>query len=93
MAILAYIGILIIIPFLTESHKDPFVKFHIKQGLLLLIGWIAIWVVSFIPVIFLFSWILWLLLVVFMIIGIVNAASGKQKELPIIGHLASGFNF
>ena len=32
-------------------------------------------------------------LVVIDIIGIINAASGKQKELPIIGQFARSFNF
>ncbi|HOE15288.1 MAG TPA: hypothetical protein PLH82_01145 [Candidatus Paceibacterota bacterium] len=40
MAILAYI--LFFIPLLTDSKKDPFVKYHVKQGLVLFIGGILI---------------------------------------------------
>ena len=37
MGIFAYLWILILIPFLTESKNDPFVKYHLKQGLALII--------------------------------------------------------
>lgn len=37
MAIFAYLGIFIIVPFLTDSKNNPFVKFHLKQGLALLV--------------------------------------------------------
>ena len=37
MAVLAYLGILILVPFLTDAKKDPFVKFHLKQGVALII--------------------------------------------------------
>ena len=94
MAILAYLGILIVIPFLTEAHKDPFVKFHIKQGLVLLITDVIASVIAAIPILgWIASPIIWLICVVLLIMGIVNAASGKEKELPIIGKFASHFNF
>lgn len=94
MAILAYLGILIVIPFLTEAHKDPFVKFHIKQGLVLIIAWFAAGIILAIPIL---GWIvgavLWIFLVVAFIMGIVNAATGKMKELPLIGKFAHNFHF
>ena len=95
MGILAYLGILIIIPFLVDK-EDPFVKFHIKQGLLLLIIEIIIWAVGY-------SYILWqlwplielinLAVLILAIMGIVNVAQGKQKELPLIGSWARSFRF
>jgi uncharacterized membrane protein len=93
MAILAYLGILIIIPFLTDAKKDPFVKFHLKQGLVLIIAWIIISALKSIPLGFTINWILWILLVIFMLIGVINAANGREKELPLIGHFAKNFNF
>lgn len=93
MAILAYLGILIIIPFLAESHKDPFVKFHLKQGLVLIITEVIAWFLWIVPLGFLIAWLVWLCIFVLIIIGVVNAASGKQKELPVIGHFSSKFNF
>ncbi len=89
MAILAYLGILVIIPLLTEAKNDPFVKFHIKQGLVMLVFWVLGSVVFWVPV---FGWLLWLAVVVLTIIGISNAHNGRQKELPVVGHFASNFN-
>ena len=102
MAILAYFGILIIIPILVAKN-DSFVKFHIKQGLALLITAIVLWILFFpasiflaalrIPLIGLFFPLIWLLVFLFFIIGVINAATGKTKELPLIGGFGSKFNF
>ncbi len=93
MGVLAYLGILIIIPFLM-AKDDPFVKFHIKQGLLLVIVEIAVFVLGNA------MWQLWMFLnlanlaaLVFSIIGIVNVVQGNQKELPLIGSLSKNFTF
>ena len=93
MAILCYFGILVLIPFLTDAKNDPFVKFHIKQGLVLLIAYLIIGVITALPVI---GWIVggvaWILLLILFIMGIINAASGKEVELPVIGKFGSSFN-
>ncbi|MEK7613820.1 MAG: hypothetical protein AAB439_03055 [Patescibacteria group bacterium] len=93
MAILSYISVLVIIPFLT-AKDDAFVAFHIKQGLVLLVIAIAAWVVASM------LWILWPIAqvvnfaaLVLAIIGIVNAAQGKEKELPLVGSYAKYFKF
>jgi len=39
MAIVAYI--LFFIPLLTDAKKDPFVKYHVKQGLVIFLAWIS----------------------------------------------------
>lgn len=94
MAVLAYLGILIIIPFLTEAHKDPFVKFHLKQGVILIIFEVIGWFVGIVPVLGWFiGWLIWLVALVFIVIGIVNAASSAEKELPVIGQYAKSLNF
>ena len=89
MAVLSYVGILVVIPIIL-AKDDPFVKFHIKQGLVLLGIEIITWVV-----VGMFIWQLWMLVhlvnlavLVLAIVGIVNAVQGKQKELPIVGSLA-----
>jgi len=46
MAIIAYIGILFIIPLLTGDYKkSPFLKFHTNQGFVLFLTAIALWIV------------------------------------------------
>jgi uncharacterized membrane protein len=89
MAILCYLGILVLIPLLTEAKKDPFVNFHIRQGLVLLIAWVLGSFLFWVPV---FGWLLWAFTVIMIIIGIMNVTSGQQKELPLIGHLGRSFH-
>jgi uncharacterized membrane protein len=89
MAILCYLGILVLIPLLTEAKKDAFVNFHIRQGLVLLIAWVLGSFLFWVPV---FGWLLWAFTLVMMILGIMNAANGQQKELPLIGHLGRNFH-
>jgi uncharacterized membrane protein len=94
MAVLAYLGILIIVPFLTDAKNDPFVKYHLKQGLVLIIFEVITWFVEVIPFIgYMIGWLLWLATLVLIIIGIMNAAQNKEQELPVIGQYAKNFNF
>ena len=81
MAILCYLGILWLIPFLT-AKESPFVKYHLNQGLTLLIVGLATAVVSWIPVI---GWLCGVVVFALAIIGIVNVVNGKAQELPVIG--------
>lgn len=88
-AILSYLGILILVPLLSEdAKKSPFAKFHLNQGLVLLIAAIAINMVWIIPVL---GWIVGfvgsLFLFVIWIMGIVAAANGDMKRLPLIGNI------
>ena len=97
MAILAYFGILVLIP-IFAAKDSKFARYHSNQGLILCsvgilysigysilssiilaISWRLYWLVSIIG-------ILGLALLVWFVIGIINAASGKAKELPFIGH-------
>lgn len=91
IALLSYLGILVIVPLLTAKN-DPFVKYHVKQGLTLLIAWIAISFVAWIPIL---GWLVgalgWLVCIVLTIIGIINVIQGKEKQLPLIGQFAERF--
>ena len=92
MAVLAYIGILVLVPLLA-APKSKYARYHSNQGLMLFIAEICLGVVigifSWIPVLNIIIGILGglvsLLLFVFAIIGIVNACQGKAKGLPIFG--------
>jgi uncharacterized membrane protein len=98
MAFLSYLSILVIVPLVTDAKNDPFVKYHIKQGLALLIfeviGWLIGGVIGFIP---LLGWLIielwWLTDIVLIIIGLINVANGKEKPLPLIGQYAKNFSF
>ncbi|MCQ2118468.1 MAG: histidinol dehydrogenase [Bacteroidales bacterium] len=84
-AILAYLGILVLIP-LFVAKDSKFARFHTNQGLVLFLLGIGVSVVSYIPVIRWFAGLLGLVLFAFMIIGIIYAAQGKAKELPVVGN-------
>lgn len=92
MALLSYIGILVVIP-LISAKDDPFVKFHIKQGLTLLVIMMVAWMFGFIPFI---GWFVAAITtlggLVLMIIGILNAVNGKEEPLPLIGHWGDHFH-
>jgi uncharacterized membrane protein len=94
IAVFAYLWILIIIPFLTDAKSDPFVKYHLKQGLALILLELVGWVISWFPFVGWFvGWIISLVALVLAIIGIINVLNGQEKELPLIGHYAKNFNF
>ena len=90
MAVVAYI--LFFVPLLTDAKNDAFVKFHVKQGLVLFIAWVAIYILSMIPVLALLSLPLYIVMFVFWIMGIMNAVNGKTEKLPVIGQYADRFN-
>ena len=95
MAILAYIGILCLIPFFAEKN-NKYVVYHAKQGLnLFLIEVIASVAVGFFSAVAAFLWFLLFFVGILSfavsagsfalsIIGIINVCNGKAKELPII---------
>ena len=98
MAVLSYLGILVLIPILA-AKDSPFAKFHATQGLNLLIVSVAWSIVSgiigailgaigvtFLSVMWsIITWLVSIVIFLTMVIGIINAAQGKAKELPIIG--------
>ena len=91
-AILSYIGILFVVG-LIAAPKSKFARFHANQGLVLFIIEIALGIVSgivsFIPVVSgIVRAVVGLISLVYMVIGICNSASGKAKELPVIGSIS-----
>lgn len=88
-AIIGYLGILFLVPLLAKKD-NKFALYHTKQGLILFIAEIVVAIVAgilgFIPVLgIIIMWLLWLAILVLFIIGIINAATGKYKALPVIG--------
>ena len=89
MAVLAYIGILFLIPLLAAPNSR-FARFHANQGLVLFLAEVVLGaaggVLGLIPFVgWIISGAIGIVCLAFMIIGIVNAANGKAKELPLIG--------
>lgn len=93
MGIFAYCGPLLIISYVS-AKDDAFIKFHIKQGLVLLSIEVGVWILGMI------IWALMPLLtlidlaaLVFAIIGIMNVLNGKEEPLPFVGAYSRYFNF
>jgi len=90
MAIIAYF--IFFVPLLTEAKNDPFVKYHVKQGLALFIVAVANSLIgSFVPFWLLFRGFVGIGLLVLWIMGLVNAANGKMQPVPVVGKLAEQY--
>lgn len=85
LSILAYINILFLVPLLAAPNSK-FARFHANQGLVLFLAELIASVVCSVPFL---GWIaggvMSVIVVVLAILGIVAAAKGEMKELPIIG--------
>jgi uncharacterized membrane protein len=88
IAAIGYLCILFLVP-LLGAKKSPFAQFHAKQGLMLFIGWVVIWVIGLIPIL---GWIIGflgtLLLAVISLIGLIKALQGEAWEIPFVADLA-----
>ncbi|MFA5052086.1 MAG: DUF4870 domain-containing protein [Patescibacteria group bacterium] len=80
MAALSYVWILSVIMLILKKD-DEFVKFHAKQGLILFL-------ISFVGVIPVIGWFVWIIVVIAMIIGFIKALSGERFKVPLVGDLA-----
>jgi len=102
MAILAYIFFLI--PLLA-ARSNKFAMYHTEQALInVIICWGAYIVLTILAIILgnlasfiacgisIISYIIWLAYLVFFIMGLLNAAGGKVKELPVIGSYGAKLN-
>lgn len=95
MAILAYLSWLVLIP-LIAAPQSKFARFHANQGLVLaIIGTIWGVVTGIFAAIPFVGWIISAIMgvasiafLILMIMGIVNAANGEAKELPVIGKIS-----
>jgi len=99
MAILAYLGFLVLVPILA-AKESRFARFHANQGLVLFIATIAVYIVIAIlaAILMVISWklaslvtilnaVVWIGVLVLVVLGIINAAKGEMKELPLIGSI------
>ena len=84
-AILAYLSLLCIVPLIMKKEND-FVLFHGKQGLVIFVGEVAVFIISII-----FPWLLKpgvFILLVASFLGIIAVLKGQYLKLPIITEIA-----
>lgn len=104
VSILGYLGILFLIPLLV-AKDSPFAKFHANQGLLAFLVALGLntasgLICTVLGLIHLGSLaalvapLIGLVTLAFTVLGIINVAQGKAKELPLIGqfHLLDSEN-
>ena len=97
VSMLAYLGILVLVP-LFAAKNDAFARYHANQGLVLAIAECACaQVISILCALLLVvSWrvavivgaalsVVWLGFLALSVLGLINAAAGKKKTLPVIG--------
>jgi uncharacterized membrane protein len=90
MGVLCYLGPLVIIPYMT-ALDNPFVKFHVKQGIVLFGLEVILYIAG---TMFLFNGLYPIIMLlnlgtlILTIIGIVNVVSKKEVALPLIGQFA-----
>jgi uncharacterized membrane protein len=93
ITILSYFGILWIVSYILYGNKkSEYNAFHLRQGLGLIILYFVVmilaYILAYIPIL---GWLvilgLYILLFVFWIMGVIGAAQGTQKPLPLVGKL------
>ncbi len=90
MASLSYMGILVLIPIFAGATGHPFVKFHVKQGLVILVGEILAIIITF--------WLsyvgglLFLLMLIASIAGLLRSTQEQKWYIPGIGAVAELFD-
>lgn len=99
LSLFSYLGLLFLIPLLAAPNS-PFARFHVNQGVVLflfdIVSGIAVGIISAIVVWIPFVGVILIGLLgaaisicslIFTILGIINAVTGKAKELPLIGKI------
>lgn len=94
---LSYIGPLILVPllFTALAKNHPFVRFHLKQGLILILCWTAFIIISIMlaRISFLawldipFSLLAIISIVILAIVGVMNSVDGYENDLPFVGKI------
>jgi len=89
-AFLCYLfGFITGIVFLVVEKKSSFVKFHAMQSTITFLGLFVIsFVISWIPIINLLVYPIWLLSLILWLILMIKALKGERYLLPIVGKMA-----
>jgi uncharacterized membrane protein len=95
MLVLSYLGILALVPLITEKN-DREVQWHARHGLVLLVAYLILTVGLFIAslvigIVGMLQLPLWLGYIVVIILCITNAVSGKRFLIPGLSDYAQKF--
>lgn len=88
-----FLGIIGFVIVLLTKKDNKYAMFYAKQGLVLTIAWVILWIIGIIPIL---GWIILILgeilMLVLWVIGWIYALSGKEKHIPLIGQFADRFD-
>lgn len=91
-AFIGYWWILFLVPLLGKKD-NKFALFHGKQGMVLFVFWIVVWIISFIPFIgVVLGFLGWIIGVILAIIGMVKSLQGEYWKMPVLGDIAEKIN-
>lgn len=90
---IGYLWILFLVPLILKKN-NAFCQFHAKQGLVLFIFSLIVSILGALP---LLGWLIilplgWIIIVIFSLLGFVNALQGKEWEMPYLGKYAKKIN-
>ena len=83
IAAFGYEWILSVVGSFSKRHS-PFVQCHAKQGMVLFVASILVWLIPFV------GKLLELIILALCVLGFLAAAQGQWKDLPLVGPLARG---
>ncbi len=96
MLVLSYLGILSLIPYFTVKKDNEYVRWHARQGVVLLLAEIILWVafmimsaiIAFVPFLYILMSLLWFIFAVgflaLSIYCIVQALKGLKWKIPYL---------
>lgn len=94
LAAISYIGLLSVVVFLV-AKKSPFAQEHAKQGVVLFVVELLVYVLGLLPLIgwFIIGPIGSLVCLIVSVVGFIKALQGTFWEIPLIGSFRSKVNF
>ncbi len=93
IAAIGYIWLLFLIPLLLKKDNE-YCQFHAKQGMVLFIFSLIVMILGGVPVL---GWLIimplgLIVVIVFALLGFVNALHGRKWEMPYLGRFAKRVN-
>lgn len=89
VAAVGYLGILCLVPLLLKKDSG-YAQHHGKQGLVITVAWVLLWIGNIIPVLGQIVWFIGsIALLILVVMGIMNAMQGNMWEMPYLGKYAS----
>lgn len=90
LASLSYIGVLVLIPLISDARKNSFIAFHARQGLVIfLLEVIAVIASNWLSFL---GGLLFALMLVASVMGLFTCLHGERRYIPGIGKIADLFS-